>query len=343
MKMTKTSRFLDAVCLGAALLAVPAFADDFPAWEDRYQFDCNGPFEHFSPADVKEKDGWRFEHTGGTVKVRRVKPRASKKVVIGLLAGVKDLEPETKAMLDTFLAQFEKADVDAIVVGGDSASEPEPLDAILDYFAKATTRPVLIVAGNMERGAALNYAIMKQRKAGALHLLNLDMIRRYDGDGLDVLGLGGYHDKAFLHLAAGCVYKDKDIDVLEKAAAACDDPIALLTHGPPRQKGQQALDFVPGADNVGDARLTSLIQKAKISFGFHGHILEAGARGTDLSGKVLPQKKPHPSLFVDQGSANPLPWKLNDGTTSYGLAALFTVDGKNGSYEVLRGPKPKNP
>lgn len=325
------------------LLSTLAAAEDFSAWEERYQFDCNGPFEHFSPADVKEREGWRFEHTGGTVKVRRVTPRAGKKPVLGLLSGIKDLEPETKAMLDTFLAQFEKADVDAIVIGGDTSSEPEGLDQILEYLARATNRPLLIIAGNMERGAALNYSILKQRKAGATHLLNLDVIRRYDGDGVDVLGLGGYHDKAYLHLPGGCIYKDKDIDALERAAAAADDATVLLSHGPPRQKGQQAIDYVPGADNVGDPRLTALLQKAKINFGIHGHILEAAGKATDLSGKPLPPKKPHPSLFIDQGSANPLPWKLNDGTTTYGVAALLTVDGKKASYEVLRGAKPKAP
>jgi Icc-related predicted phosphoesterase len=331
------------ILLTVALTSTLALAEDFAAWEERYQFDCNGPYEHFSPADVKEREGWRFEHTGGTVKVRRLKARAGKKPVLGLLAGIKDMEPETKATLDAFIAQFEKADVEAIVIGGDSSSEPEGLDQILDYLVKATNRPLLVVAGNMERGAALNYAILKQRKAGQLHLLNLDVIRRYDGEGLDVLGLGGYHDKAYLHLAGGCVYKDKDVSALERAAADADDPVVLLTHGPPRQKGQQAIDFVPGADNVGDPQLTALITKAKIAFGIHGHILEAAARATDLAGRTLPQKKPHPALFVNQGSANPLPWKLNDGTTSYGLAALFTLDGKKASYEVLRAPKPKAP
>jgi Icc-related predicted phosphoesterase len=332
-------RFLSCLLLVSSVAA----AEDFAAWEERYQFDCNGPWAHFSPADVKTRDGWVFEHTGATVKVRREKPRAAKKAVLGLLAGVKDLEPETKAMLDTFLAAFEKADVDAIVVGGDSSAEPDGLTQILGYFAKATSRPVLIVAGNMERGAALNYAILQQRKAGALHLLNLDVIRRYDGDGVDVLGLGGYHDKAYLHLAGGCIYKEKDVDALTQAAAAADDPTVLLTHGPPRMKGQKAIDYVPGADNVGDPQLTALIKKAKIPFGIHGHILEAAGKATDLAGTPLPPKKPHASLFVNQGSANPLPWKLNDGTTSYGLAALLTVQGKQASYEVLRGPKPKTP
>lgn len=331
------------LCCCLLLLPSLAIAEDFSAWEERYQFDCNGPFEHFSPADVKEREGWKFEHTGGTVKVTRAKPRAGKKPVLGLLAGIKDLEAETRVMLDSFIAGFEKADVDAIVIGGDSSSEPDQLDQILEYLGKATNRPLLVIAGNMERGAALNYAILKQRKAGALHLLNLDVIRRYDGDGVDVIGMGGYHDKAYLHLAGGCIYKEKDLDALEAAAAACNDTVVLLTHGPPRQKGQQAIDYVPGADNVGDPHLTELISKAKISFGIHGHILEAAGRATDVHGKALPQKKPHPALFVNQGSANPLPWKLNDGTTSYGLAALLTIDGKKASYEILRGPKPKNP
>lgn len=325
------------------LLAPLAHAEDFAAWEERYQFDCNGPFEHFSPADVKDREGWRFEHTGGTVKIRRASARKAKKPTLGLLAGIKDLEPETKAMLDTFLAAFEKADVDAIVIGGDTSSEPEGLDQILEYLTKATNRPLLVIAGNMERGAALNYAILKQRKAGALHLINLDVIRRYDGEGVDVIGLGGYHDKAYLHLAGGCIYKDKDVEALERAAAAADDPVVLLSHGPLRQKGQQAIDYVPGADNVGDPRLTALVQKAKINFGISGHILEAAGHATDVAGKPVPPKKPSAQLFVNQGSANPLPWKLNDGTTTYGVAALMTIDGKTASYEVLRGAKPATP
>ena len=332
-------RFLCCALLCSSL----ALAEDFSNWEERYQFDCNGPFEHFSPVDVKEREGWRFEHSGGTVKVRRLTARVGRKPVLGLLAGIKDLEPETRAMLDIFLADFEKADVDAIVIGGDSSSEPDALDQILEYLGKATNRPVLIVAGNMERGAALNYAILKQRKAGATQLLNLDVIRRYDGDGVDVIGLGGYHDKAYLHLAGGCIYKEKDVEALERATAAADDAVVLLTHGPPRQKGQLALDYVPGADNVGDPQLAALIAKAKISFGIHGHILEAAARGTDAAGRPLPPRKLHPALFVNQGSANPLPWKLNDGTTSYGLAALLTVDGKKASYEIIRGAKPRTP
>ena len=52
----------------------------------------------------------------------------------------------------------------------------------------------------------------------------------------------------------------------------------------------------------------------------------------------LPQKKPFPALYVNQGSANPLVWKMNDGTSAYGLAAILTINGKQASYEVLKSP-----
>lgn len=311
------------------------------AWEEAAQFDCIGPVTHFAPADVKEQAGVRYEYTGATVKLRRVTPKAGKQVRFGLLAGIKDLDPSTQATVERFMVSFENADVDAIVIGGDTSSDPQELENIFAFLVKATTRPLLVIAGNMERGASLNYALTKVRRENqALHLVNMDLVRRADFDGADVVSLGGYHDKAFLHLAGGCIYLDKHVDQVETMAKLADDSVVLLTHGPPRQKGQQALDFVPGAENVGDPRLTAIIQSAKISFGITGHILEAAGKGSDLSGKTLPAQKLHPALFVNQGSANPLPWKMNDGSTAHGLAAIMTIDGKRASYEVLRGAKP---
>jgi Icc-related predicted phosphoesterase len=311
-------------------------------WEEAAQFDCIGLFTHFATPDVKTLGGFRLEYTGATVKLRRSASGKPKAIRLGLLAGIKDLDPETKARVEDFLASFEKADVDAIVIGGDTSSEPAMLETIFTFLVQATKRPLLVIAGNMERGASLNYALTKVRtEQKADHLVNMDLVRRADFDGADVVSLGGYHDKAFLHLSGGCIYQDKHLDQLEQAAGAADDPVVMLSHGPMRQKGQQALDFVPGADNVGDPRLTALVQRAKIPFGITGHILEAAGKGTDATGKVLPPKKPHPVLFVNQGSANPLPWKMNDGTTAHGLAAILTIQGKLGSYEVLRGPKPE--
>ncbi len=334
-------RTIALILLTGASLASADAPTTLAGWDEAYQFDCNGPFEHFSPPEVIEHGRFRYEHTGGTVKVRRIAPRVSRHPKLGVLAGIKDLEPETQAVLTRFLNDFEKADVDAVLIGGDTASEPGDLDRILSFLTGATERPLLVIAGNMERAAALNHSVLTVRQQGHSQLLNLDTIRRYDGDGVDVVSLAGYFDKAYLHLAGGCIYKDKDLDAVERAAAAADDTVVFLSHGPPRQRGQQAIDYVPGADNVGDPQLTRVITNAKIQFGVFGHILEAGGYATDLAGKHVLANKLLSSFYLDQGSANPLLWRLNDGSTAYGLAAIITVDGKKASYEILRGAKPK--
>lgn len=333
-----------ALAVAAALVAFPVAAAEplagFDAYEDAHQFDCNGPWEHFSPADVRTVGAFRYEHTGATVKLTRVAPKPKGPAKLGLLAGIKDAEPDTLALVRTFLARFEQEDVDAVVLGGDTSSEPDVLEKLYAFFAEATKRPVLSIAGNMERGASHAYAILKARKAGALHLLNLDMIRRADGEGFDVVSLGGYHDKAYLHLSGGCLYTEQHLETALTAAKSADDPVVWLSHGPPRGKGKTDIDYVPGAGNVGDPRINDVLTRAKIRFGVSGHILEAAGKATDLAGKVQPQKRLVPTLFVNQGSANPLPWKLNDGGTSYGLAAVLTLDGGKASYEILKGPKP---
>jgi Icc-related predicted phosphoesterase len=102
----------------------------------------------------------------------------------------------------------------------------------------------------------------------------------------------------------------------------------------------EPLDHVPEAGNVGDPDLTDLITAAKLPFGVFGHILEAAGRGTDLSGKR--EIKPgvfSDALYVNPGSANSLPWRMNVGPESYGMAMLFTISGQKAKYEVFRSPQ----
>ncbi len=326
----------------AMLLSADPPPKDWGAYEEAYQFDCNAPWVLVDPQSVKY-EGWVYEYGGASIKVRRANaaaPKPGAPVKLGLLAGIKDLEKETQETLKRFLDAFEAADVELIVVGGDTAEQTEVLDAVYDWLPKQTKRPIVSITGNTERAGAHNYAIGKVRKAGSLNLLNMGLIRRYDGPGFDVVAISGYHDKTYLHLSGGCIYNDQALTDAEAAIGAADDPVVLLVHGPPRQAGKAALDFVPGAGNVGDQKLTDLIKKMKVPFGVFGHILEAGGHGTDLSGKPIPPKKKVSALYVDQGSANPLPWKMNDGTTAYGLAAILTLTGKQAQYEVLKAPKP---
>src|SRR5205823_14408889 len=116
----------------------------------------------------------------------------------------------------------EAADIEAIIIGGDTAEQPETRDAIYEYLVGATQRPLLSITGNTERAGAHNYAIDKQRKAGALNLINMGHQRRYDGPGFDIVAVSGYHDKTYLHLSGGCLYTDQALTDAESAARASD-------------------------------------------------------------------------------------------------------------------------
>lgn len=312
---------------------------NFDEYEDAYRFKCNAPLVTFEPPDVRELGGFRYEHTGSTVKIRRTSPRHGP-LRIGVLSAVKDVDPETLSVVQGFLDRFEKDDAELIVVGGDTAEEPAALEKFYVWIAGQTKRPVLTVPGNSERPAAHNYAVIKARRAGALNLITVNLVRHVDADGIDVVGLGGYYNKAFLHMGGACVYSPGDVEAVVAAAKTADDPVLLLMHGPPQQKGKAAIDYVPGDGNVGDPQITRAIQEAKIPFGIHGHILEAGGTATDLTGHPVKPGKLVPALYLNPGSANPLPWKLNAGGTSYGMAAVLTIQGKKAKYEVLRAPKP---
>lgn len=336
------SRTAFAVLLSSAI----AFADDaapktFAEYLAKHEFVCNGPLETLPTAEVREFGGFKYELLGSSAKVRRTSPRKGP-LKIGVIAATKDADPETLALLETFFAEFDKQDVELIFVGGDTAEEPKMLDAVYAWLAKRTQRPVLTVAGNSERPSAHNYAINKVREAGAENLINMGIVRRVDADGVDVVSLSGYYDKAYLHMRGACIYGQPDLDTVVEAAKQADDPVVLLSHGPPAQKGKDAVDFVPSSGNVGDPQILAAIKAAKISFGVHGHILEAAGRATDLSGKPLKQGKSYPSFFLNPGSANPLPWKLNSGATSYGLAAIVTVEGKQARWAFLKGEKPSS-
>ncbi len=89
--------------------------------------------------------------------------------------------------------------------------------------------------------------------------------------------------------------------------------------------------------NVGDPMLTHLIKKKKIPFGIFGHILEAGgtAVGRDLT-KAVKAKTGSTSFYLNAGSVSGDPWGMNDRSTSYGMAALVTIDGKKAQYVIKR-------
>ena len=124
-------------------------------------------------------------------------------------------------------------------------------------------------------------------------------------------------------------------------SAAGGAPVVLISHGPPQTKGKKAIDRMFEGKNVGDPMLTDLIKKKKIPFGLFGHILEAGgtAVGRDLT-RAVKANSWSTSFYLNAGSISGDPWGMNDGSTSYGMAAIVTIDGKRGKFVFKRFKPP---
>lgn len=333
------------LALGAGVAGAQEEPEPLAATFDLYQENnegrCVGPADgRLAKPQEYEHAGFRYVLEGARVKVTRVKPRAGPTALpaLGIVNAIKDDAPETRQNLDDYLAKFAAADVDGIVVGGDTAFDESELTSLLGRLGAAGV-PVYAIIGNQESRGSWNRALRDVHRTHP-NVLNLDLVRVVDAEAFDLVTLPGYYDKRYTHQTGACVYTPADAKGLAALAASVEGPVILVSHGPPKQAGKKALDFVPGAGNVGDEAMTAALAAAKIPFGIFGHVLETGGRATDLSGK----KELRPgtfagSLYLNPGSANSLPWRMNTGPESYGMAAVLTIQGKKARYEIHRSPR----
>ncbi|MFM2152266.1 MAG: hypothetical protein RL199_701, partial [Pseudomonadota bacterium] len=316
-------------------------APDFAAFQERHETTCVGdPAERQAAPTTYDHAGFHYVIDGGKGLVRRTKPRkVPGEVRLGVLSSIRDFEKETKANLDDFLAKFRAADVDAVLVNGDVAINEHEIEPILRYVAKLDV-PVLAVIGNAENRSAFNRAAALAHQ-DAPNVLNTDLVRTLDLDGWDAVSLPGYYDPKYTHQSGYCMYSRDDVRALGKLAKELEGPVVLLSHGPPRQTGPEALDFVsPKVGNVGDETLALVLKKNPIPFGAFGHIGEAGGRATDLAGTTeIPPGQLSDTLYVNPGWANSLPWRMNRGPTNYGRAAILTIVGKQAKWEGFVSPQ----
>jgi Icc-related predicted phosphoesterase len=312
---------------------------DFDAYQEANEMTCVGLPDGKQTA-VMEYDvgGFHYAINGGHAKVTRLKARTHPDVRLGIVNAIKDATEETVANLNDYFKRFKAEDVDAILVGGDTAYGEDDIEAILKIVG-ANDVPVYAVIGNAETRAAWNRAARAAWQANH-NIINVDLVRVVNGEGFSLVSLPGYHDKRFSSNVAPCLYTAEDVTALPEVLAGVTGPTVLLTHGPPRQTGKNAIDYTQQAGNVGDPDMAAALAKAKVAFGVFGHIVEAGGRATDASGKK--EIKPltlSDSLYLNPGSANSAPWRMNVGPASYGMAAVMWIDGTKAKYEILKSPQ----
>jgi Icc-related predicted phosphoesterase len=350
--------YLATACLSAALSgAAPAVGEGGPERQDQTQPDevpaltgwdrfaeersgnCLGPAGDLDkPLEIAAgKHSYRlYGH-----RLVQLDQDRDKILRIGVISAVKDDRPETLQAVKHMIALLKRKKIDVVVANGDLATDEFQMETVFPALADAG---VLVIAttGNTESCGSFNKIATDTFKSHP-NFINGNWVRRIELDDATLLTVPGYYDRRFVHTGGASVYNTEDLNVLERMSKNLSAPIVLVSHGPPKMSGKQAIDVATDVGNVGDPGLLELIKDLKIPFGIFGHILEAGGRATDLSGKkVLKPKKWAKELYANAGTLNPDPWKMLDGKSSYGIALYVEVEKKRARFEVLRMPKPRD-
>ena len=258
---------------------------------------------------------------------------------LGILGALKDASPGTKRNVRNAARRFRKEKVDFVIANGDLGEDKE-LQDVFELLGNTFQVPILVFAGNIEWTAAFTEAFEKAR-VNHPHLINGNWTRHLDLGGVHLLTLPGWSNRRFMQSGA-CRYGDRDIEDLRRTAeplVTAGEQVVLLTHGPPRGDGPEALDMTHDAGNVGNEGLRKLIDELPISFGIFSHILESGGRiGTNVAGDgplKTPVRDAQERLYLNVGSASAFAWEMLDNRRSEGMAAVFRLRNGRATARIL--------
>jgi Icc-related predicted phosphoesterase len=304
-----------------------------PAPEPQSDPDCVGPVAT-GTAEAKKIGDQSWELNGSTLKLAAYGKKGT--LTLGVVSDIKEDSPENLENLKAFAAWFKKEKADVIVVAGDTGLAEGQIEAALGVLAGVGV-PVFNIVGNRE-GKALYKASMAKASAAHANIFDLNRIRRVDTPVVDLVSMPGYFNPAFIHAEDGCAYYPKDLTALGELVATCDSPVVLVSHGGPKQEGENGIDRSAEGEHVGDPGLAALLKDKNIPFGIFGNIHEAGGKATDVTGAtVLPQDKPQKQLYLNPGPTDGVRWAMNDKTESVGMAALVTFNDKGEArYKIKR-------
>src|SRR5882672_10106286 len=233
-------------------------------------------------------------------------------------------------------AELKGRGADVLIAAGDLGDNPDEQETLLGAVAESGL-PVIAVAGNREVRSDLDAAEAELRKKGA-RIIDLSRTRIVDLGDATVVGLPGAFERRQLHAEGACIYAQREIDAVAAVLDRLPRPTLLVAAVPPRGQDARALDVSEG-QNVGDPRLSPLLQKAQ--FAIFGQVWESGGRAIDGRGAPVPPTTDSPQLYLNPGAADRTPWPMADGSTVPGQAALLTVHGRNAAWEQVRPAEEK--
>lgn len=300
--------------------------------EEHALTECAAPLELAAAQEVKVGDKAATD-TG--YKLTFKDKDADGTLVLGVLGPVNEDSGANMVALKKYLKFFTDEKADAIVVTGDSGEVADGIARVLKTVA-ASKLPVLVIVGNRECRADYTDGV-NAAKAEFPNIVNMNVKRAVEFPEATLVSLPGYHDPTYIACDKGCAYYKSTVDEVVKLAKEAKTPVVLVSHGPPRGEGSQALDFATGGGNVGDAQIPQLIKDGNIAFGVASNIKEAGGRATDLPGTTLIKQDTWvKNLYLNPGPADTVGWDMNDGTKSNGSAAVLKIKGDTASWKLLR-------
>lgn len=310
----------------------PTPKPEMPAAE-RAEKECAAPIDVTPPEQVKigeraaTREGYRLtfadKDQDGTL-------------VLGVLGPLNEDSGANLLNVKKYLAFFKDQKADAIVVTGDVGETAPGISRALTAIAEAKL-PVLVVAGNRECRADYTNGVLEAQKQ-ANNIVNLNQVRSVVFPEATLVSLPGYHDPTYMSCATGCQYYKSTVEEVIRVAKEAKNPVVLVSHGPPRGQGSQALDNATSGGNVGDPEVNRAINEGNIAFGLFSNIKEAGGRAVDApEGTTLVKEgKGSKKLYLNPGPADSVGWEMNDGTKSAGMAAVFKVKGDEATWNLFR-------
>ncbi|RJO65077.1 MAG: hypothetical protein C4523_16850 [Myxococcales bacterium] len=329
-QVQKTAEELKAKQEAEAAKAGPPIEQHSPATDP----DCWGKADPQAPPKTFAVGAWNVEITEN-YKLRVVNADPAKPLTLGAVTDIKTAIEANLKNLAYFIDEFKKAGVSAIVISGDLAEKLDEYKTVLDVFGQSGILTLFII-GNRDKKEDFT-AAANELGAKYPNLINMNRIRLADLGAATIVSLPGYYDPNYIHNPPGCPYNPIHLGDVKKLVEGAKNPVVLVSHGPPRGMGKDAIDQAVEAGNVGDPKMAWLIGEAKIPFGIFGNIHEAGGKavGADMQNVVKPDV-PSDKLYLNPGPADSDPWNMNDGSRSKGMAGLFKLEGGKASYKILR-------
>ncbi len=308
--------------------------NDWESYVGAHRYSCPGPFADLATPRTISLGGKQYLHSGYRMRVQT--HDADKRIVFGVLGAIKDSAPATLVNIKESIAWFRHKGVEWVIGNGDVVGNELDADAVLTALGE-TGMPTLLIVGNSDSTAGFSRAIQKA-SVRYPNLVSGVWVRQLELDDAEIWTLPGYHDRRFVHGTGSCVYKNEDLhDMKRKLEPLGSEPVVLVGHGPPRAHGNVGVDQLYDGTHVGDASINKLISARHIPFGIFGHILESG--GTAVGGEMHTSIKPDvlsDKLYVNVGSVAGDAWKMRDGSLSWGMATVVTIDHGKGKFEVKR-------